>query len=267
MNREALKDSGFTLAELLVVTVVVAVLVAIAIPVFVSQIAAAKEATDAANCRSAKAAATIECLSDHGGDFSKLDEAAWVQIALDHGIPEHGQVDPGSTLNCEIAADNKSITFFYGEGGDSPTPDPDAPSGGGAPGEIILVDSTGKEHIVVVSGNWEEKQKEQAAGGTNQVHLGIGMVYSDESGVYVAGNNDSVLNIAGKTLAEVASTGNSLFRIDSDTKIWTLADKTNGKWSGQGPKKGDIVYLNGVYKYALSDTGVWSDINDHVNLR
>jgi type IV pilus assembly protein PilA len=46
---------GFTLAELLIVVAIIAVLVAIAIPVFTAQLEKSREATDAANIRSAYA--------------------------------------------------------------------------------------------------------------------------------------------------------------------------------------------------------------------
>jgi len=50
---------GFTLAELLIVVAIIAVLVAIAIPVFTAQLEKSREATDAANIRSAYA----ECMT------------------------------------------------------------------------------------------------------------------------------------------------------------------------------------------------------------
>ncbi len=55
---------GFTLAELLVVVAIIAVLVAIAIPIFTSQLEKAKEATDAANIRSAYAELVSQNLTD-----------------------------------------------------------------------------------------------------------------------------------------------------------------------------------------------------------
>lgn len=57
---------GFTLAELLVVVAIIAVMVAISIPIFTAQLDKAKEATDDANERAAKAAAVVEYLSGDG---------------------------------------------------------------------------------------------------------------------------------------------------------------------------------------------------------
>ncbi|MBP3900533.1 MAG: prepilin-type N-terminal cleavage/methylation domain-containing protein [Blautia sp.] len=55
---------GFTLAELLIVVAIIAVLVAIAIPIFTSQLEKSREATDAANIRSAYAEVAASALSD-----------------------------------------------------------------------------------------------------------------------------------------------------------------------------------------------------------
>ena len=55
---------GFTLAELLVVVAIVGILVAISIPVFTSQLAKARKATNQANMRAAKAAAVAQYLTD-----------------------------------------------------------------------------------------------------------------------------------------------------------------------------------------------------------
>ena len=55
---------GFTLAELLIVVAIIAVLVAISIPVFTSQLAKAKAATDAANIRAGYAVVAAKVLED-----------------------------------------------------------------------------------------------------------------------------------------------------------------------------------------------------------
>ena len=69
-------NRGFTLAELLIVVAIIAVLVAIAIPVFTSQLEKSREATDAANIRSAYAAVQASALlQDNSTDFAKNNTA------------------------------------------------------------------------------------------------------------------------------------------------------------------------------------------------
>ena len=58
-----MNKKGFTLAELLIVVAIIAVLVAIAIPIFTTQLEKSREATDAANIRSAYAEAMAEALT------------------------------------------------------------------------------------------------------------------------------------------------------------------------------------------------------------
>lgn len=67
------KRKGFTLAELLIVTAIIAVLVAISIPIFSSQLEKSRLAVDMANVRSAKAAAAAAYMSDgESGSVSYL---------------------------------------------------------------------------------------------------------------------------------------------------------------------------------------------------
>ena len=63
-------NKGFTLAELLIVVAIIAVLVAIAIPVFTSQLEKAREATDAANIRSAYAEMLVTAIDDTSGTIA-----------------------------------------------------------------------------------------------------------------------------------------------------------------------------------------------------
>lgn len=55
---------GFTLMEMLIVVAIIVILVAISMPVFSKQLSKAKEATDQANERAAKAVATATYLAD-----------------------------------------------------------------------------------------------------------------------------------------------------------------------------------------------------------
>lgn len=70
----AKKDSkkGFTLMEMLIVVAIIAILVAVSIPVFTSQLEKAKEITDIANQRSAKALATTAYMLNEDGDGDEL---------------------------------------------------------------------------------------------------------------------------------------------------------------------------------------------------
>ena len=62
--KKRMNKKGFTLAELLIVVAIIAVLVAVSIPVFTSQLAKARLATNQANARAAKAAAIAAYLED-----------------------------------------------------------------------------------------------------------------------------------------------------------------------------------------------------------
>ena len=63
---EAQGKKGFTLMEMLIVIAIIAVLVAIAIPIFANQLENSREATDAANIRSAYAEVAAAALNDPG---------------------------------------------------------------------------------------------------------------------------------------------------------------------------------------------------------
>ena len=64
MRKRMKNDKGFTLAELLIVVAIIAVLVAVSIPIFTSQLEKAREATDVANFRAAKAAFIVAVLDE-----------------------------------------------------------------------------------------------------------------------------------------------------------------------------------------------------------
>lgn len=72
---------GFTLAELLVVVAIVGILVAISIPVFTAQLGKAREATNNANLRAAKAAAVSEYLTS-----DKTTTEATYKYTTDDGV-------------------------------------------------------------------------------------------------------------------------------------------------------------------------------------
>ncbi len=84
---EAQGQKGFTLMEMLIVIAIIAILIAIAIPIFSGQLENAREATDAANIRSAYAEAATHALSDANEDFTatvdkQQAQADWQNTSL-----------------------------------------------------------------------------------------------------------------------------------------------------------------------------------------
>jgi type IV pilus assembly protein PilA len=64
MKKKLKKTGGFTLMEMLIVVAIIAILIAISIPIMNTALNNARVATDAANERAAKAAATITYLTE-----------------------------------------------------------------------------------------------------------------------------------------------------------------------------------------------------------
>ena len=92
--KKTMNKKGFTLAELLIVVAIIAVLVAISIPVFTTQLEKAREATDAANIRSAYAEVMAEALTN--ADNAVSQEVALKQTQADwqsDDITDIGGVD------------------------------------------------------------------------------------------------------------------------------------------------------------------------------
>ena len=94
---------GFTLAELLVVVAIVGILVAISIPVFTSQLAKARKATNQANMR----AAVAQYLTDNEDG----KEAVYYDYDLEKGIATKGTADSSlSATAIENATSDKRYT-------------------------------------------------------------------------------------------------------------------------------------------------------------
>lgn len=106
---------GFTLAELLIVVAIIAVLVAISIPIFSAQLEKSREATDAANIRSAYAEVSADLLSDDASTTTvtvkaKQKKADWQGTDYSEGNKEDnkigGQYVDASTKGWTVAADS-----------------------------------------------------------------------------------------------------------------------------------------------------------------
>lgn len=72
------KQGGFTLVEMLIVIAIIAVLIAITIPLVTTELENAREATDAANLRSAYAVVMIDAVQQ-GGSTTKTVEVPLTQ--------------------------------------------------------------------------------------------------------------------------------------------------------------------------------------------
>ena len=89
-------NKGFTLAELLIVVAIIAVLVAVSIPIFNGQLTKAKQRTDDANERAAKAAAVAQDLSEPYNPREYYYNAANGTVAKNNtGISAYGQEKTG----------------------------------------------------------------------------------------------------------------------------------------------------------------------------
>lgn len=102
---------GFTLAELLVVVAIVGILVAISIPVFTSQLTKARQATNLANLRAAKAAAVAEYLTNDETDniTYNYDPAAGTvkKVGKGNGEDAKANSEKPRTLDKEATDDTK----------------------------------------------------------------------------------------------------------------------------------------------------------------
>lgn len=108
---------GFTLAELLIVVAIIAVLVAISIPIFSAQLEKSREATDAANIRSAYAEVSANLLTDDSYDKSvevpaKQKKAGWqgTDYSTKGDSTIGGQHVDASTSGWTVKADNTNNT-------------------------------------------------------------------------------------------------------------------------------------------------------------
>lgn len=111
---------GFTLAELLIVVAIIAVLVAISIPIFSAQLEKSREATDAANIRSAYAEVSADLLTDDSSKKevkvpAKQKKAGWqgTDYSEKGDSTIGGQHVDASTTGWKVTADstNNKVTI------------------------------------------------------------------------------------------------------------------------------------------------------------
>lgn len=94
------KTSGFTLVEMLIVVAIIAILIAISIPMVSKSLEKARTATDAANERSAKAAALITYMTEEESVKDKEYYFDAVEGVLKEGdTPDKGYGQRGNNKN------------------------------------------------------------------------------------------------------------------------------------------------------------------------
>ena len=98
-------SKGFTLMEMLIVVAIIAILVAVSIPVFSSQLNKAKQATDDANMRAAKAVAVTTYLTNGTAVSNNYYDAVNGTLVSTKPTVGYSKVTADQVIEVDIAAD------------------------------------------------------------------------------------------------------------------------------------------------------------------
>lgn len=130
MNKKVRMAQGFTLAELLIVVAIIGVLVAISIPIFGSRLEGSRESTDAANLRSAYAAATAVALTGKDNEGHEVtitkDVANYFVYTKDGELkassdsPMKGKSTQDNWQGTDLSEDLPGNIIFNGNSGKNP---------------------------------------------------------------------------------------------------------------------------------------------------
>lgn len=110
------KKSGFTLIEMLIVVAIIAVLVAVSIPLMTGALDTAREQTDAANLRAAKAEGTITLLNEIADGTKKTKTEKWYYdaengvLTKDAGGLDYGKSGTNKHILVTIDYDNNTVS-------------------------------------------------------------------------------------------------------------------------------------------------------------
>lgn len=121
LNKKLKKNGGFTLVEMLIVVAIIAILIAVSIPLVTNALDKAKQATDAANERAAKAEVTIAYLNSQAGGDAFDATQIYVYDAVngklvDAAVDGYGQTDAhkGKFLSVKYDATKAEVYMSWG---------------------------------------------------------------------------------------------------------------------------------------------------------
>ena len=127
LKNKANNKKGFTLAELLIVVAIIGILVAISFPIFTSQLEKSREATDLANERSAKSAASVLVLdekTEHGTFYYDAANGKLVSEGNKSNIKGYGKSNDNKDLIIKVTiheTTGKIETDWVSSSSSSPT--------------------------------------------------------------------------------------------------------------------------------------------------
>ena len=117
LNAKLSKNGGFTLVEMLIVVAIIAILVAVSIPMVSTSLDEARQATDDANMRAAKMAATVEYFNNDGSltkTYYDVVTGTMVSTAPKPGYnqnKENNIVAEGAVLQASVSGNTISVTW------------------------------------------------------------------------------------------------------------------------------------------------------------
>ena len=127
MTKKMKKQGGFTLVEMLIVVAIIAILIAVSIPMVTGALDRARQATDAANVRAAKAEMSIAYLTDNAdalaGKVMAYDAEKGILVGATETVTAYGKVT-GNTDNIifvKYDTTDQIVKFQWSTPGAEPT--------------------------------------------------------------------------------------------------------------------------------------------------